>query len=119
MARPQSSSLGTHAWQRSTGRCRVNNLIDPVDGRSDAFDVFLGHIYGPLMEGGDGIRCVSVSLWKTGSLAVRQSGPAELEKPGTSVRNRVEQLTRLPNGLVRKCVDEVTLNEPVRSTKRA
>jgi hypothetical protein len=97
----------------------VNNLVDPVDGRSDAFDVFLGHVYGPLVEGGDGIRCVSVRFWKTRCLAVRQSGSTELEKPGTSVRNRVEQLTRLPNGLVRKCVDEVTLDEPVRSTKRA
>lgn len=69
----------TYAWKGPTGRRRMDDVVDPVDGRGNALDVLFGHIDGPLMQGDDGVRRLSVRRRQTRSLAVRQGTAAEFE----------------------------------------
>jgi hypothetical protein len=92
----------------------MNDIIDPVNSRCHTLDVFLWDVYRPLMQRRDGIRSFSMRVWQACRLAIRQCAPGKFKQPRAAVRDGMEELTGLPDRLVRQRIDEVTLDEPTR-----
>lgn len=91
----------------------MDDIINPIDGRRDAFDILCGNIHRPLMQRCDGILRRPMTHWQASSLRVYQGASGKLKEPGTAVGDGVELLGCFVHDLIGKGIHQIGFDEPV------